>query len=155
MNVFTQLYHRNKGLFITFIIAAAVGCLSFFNRTDRDPLAEYKKQVKSDIPADARAALDRTIGYISRNDMDNLYKMMAHRDRLSFQENYVKGLFSAPDFCPVAVSEDSSVRIAKSSKDHVIVTVYSKKRKCEYAVSRVKVRGTYKIYSIFPKTLES
>lgn len=150
MNIFIKLYQRNRKLFFTFIIISCIGIASFFANRERDPLAEYKKQVKVEFPAEAKNTLSTAIGHIEDHNMNALFKLMAHNNRLAFNENYTNGIFAERDFCPVKISDEQPVRFAKSKSDHLIVKLYSEKRKCFYLVSLKKVKGNYRIYSIMP-----
>ena len=133
-------------LFITAISAAAL--LHLISGKKEDPLAEYKKQVTVQVPAEAKQTLDRAIICIKNNNMNALFNLMAHKNHLDFNENYVKGLFAEKDFYPCKMTGDPAVKFAKSTKEHVIVKIYSEKRKQYYLMSLQKVKNTYKIYSI-------
>ena len=119
-----------------------------------DPLAEYKKQVNVELSPEAKQTLDKALSYIQNDNMDGLFKLMAHNNLLSFKENYVNGLFAGKDFCPVRISDGQAVKFAKSKHNHVIVRIYSEKRRIYYLVSLQKIKNNYKIYSIMQDITE-
>ncbi len=150
MNIFARLYYSNCKLSWCFLLACAVFSISFFNGTTSDPLAEHKKQIKTPFPDDAKKVLERAISCIESDDMSALFKLMAGKNLKSFKENYSNGIFADKDFCPAVLTEDPPVRFEKIKTEHVIVKLYSQKRKCTYAVALKKIDGSFKIHSIMP-----
>ena len=148
MSFLSSLYHRNKKLIWIFIAVCSLAIINLLFHKEKDPLADYKKQVKTEFPAEAKQILDKAILHIEKNNMRELFKLMAHNNPMAFSENYENGLFAQPDFCPVRITDDHAVKFARSKHDHVIVKLYSEKRNSYYLVSLQKIKNSYKIYSI-------
>lgn len=149
-----HLQRNNKKIILIFLAVSILVVINLFVGKKTDPLAEYKKQVNVELSPEAKQTLDKALSYIQNDNMDGLFKLMAHNNLLSFKENYVNGLFAGKDFCPVRISDGQAVKFAKSKHNHVIVRIYSEKRRIYYLVSLQKIKNNYKIYSIMQDITE-